>query len=184
MQQGASSPVVIRRYVAIAALIVGGLLFMVTLYGLLGAASGLLSLVGVVLVLAGAGTLLVTQRPLAFKPPHVGVIAVAAVAVLLHAFECFGRPTDAAFAFFFWGLTPYVLCLLISSLGTLRTAPVAGGALALVVDALVHFEVFVGKPSLTAALLLVFAPLWNNLLIVPVGTIVAWFFVRRRSRSA
>lgn len=183
MPQGASSPVVIRRYVAIAALIVGGLLFMVTLYGLLGAASGLLSLVGIVLVLLGAGVLLVTQKPLAIKWPHPGVSAIVAMGAVLHAFECFGRPNDAAFAFFFWGSTPYVLCLLISSLGTLRAAPVVGGALALVVDALVHFEVFVGPPSLTAALLLVFAPLWNNLVIVPVGTIVAWFFVRRRSRS-
>lgn len=171
------------RLLAIAALTIGALLFMLGLYGLLGASSELLSLIGVLLVLSGAGTLLVTQRPLAFKRPHAGVLAVVAVAILLHAFECFGRPNDAAFAFFFWGSTPYVLCLLISSLGTLRAAPVVGGALALVVDVLVHFEVFVAPPSSTAALLLIFAPLWNNLVIVPVGTIVAWFFVRRRARS-
>lgn len=173
-----------RRYVAIAALIAGGLLFMTTLYGLLGAASGLLSLVGIVLVLTGAGVLLVTQKPLALKWPHPAVSAVVAVALVLHGIECFAKgPTSAGLAFFIWGLSPYALCALISSIGTLRAAPVAGGALALAVDLLVHVEVFIAPQGSTSALLLVFVPLWNNLVLVPVGTIVAWLILRRRSQS-
>lgn len=182
MPQGASSPVVTRRYVAIAALIVGGLLFMVTLYGLLGAASGLLSLVGIVLVLMGAGVLLVTQKPLAIKWPHPGVSAIVAMGAVLHGIECFAKgPTSAGLAFFIWGLTPYALCALISSIGTLRVAPIAGGALALAVDVLVHVEVFIAPQGSTSGLLLIFVPLWNDLVLVPVGTIVAWLILRRWS---
>jgi hypothetical protein len=66
----------------------------------------------------------------------------------------------------------------------LRVAPVVGSALALTVDALVHVEVFIAPQSSTSALLLIFAPLWNDLVIVPAGTTVAWLFGRRRSRSA
>jgi hypothetical protein len=173
-----------RRYVAIGALIAGGALFMTTLYGLLGAASGLLSLVGIVLVLTGAGVLLATRKPLALNWPHPAVSAVVAIAVLLHGIECFARgPTSAGLAFFMWGLSPYALCAVISAIGTLRAAPAAGGALALAVDLLVHIEVFIAPQGSTSGLLLVFVPLWNNLVLVPVGTIVAWLLLRRRSRS-
>jgi hypothetical protein len=173
------------KWVAIAALAIGALLFMLALYGRLGVGSELLSVVGVVLVLGGAGTLLGIHWPPALKLPHVAVSAVVAVAALLHAFECFADgATDAGMAFFVWGMTPYVLCLIISSLGTLRVAPAVGGALALAIDVLVHFEVFVSPQASTAAMLLVFVPLWNNLVLVPAGTIVAWLFARRRSQSA
>jgi hypothetical protein len=176
---------VVRRYVAIVALIVGGPLFMATLYGLLGSASESLSLVGIVLVLMGAGQLLVTQKPLAIKWPHPAVSAIVAIAAVLHAIECFAKgPTSAGAAFFIWALAPYALCALISSISTLRAAPVAGGALALAVDLLVHVEVFIAPHSSTSALLLIYVPLWNILVLVPIGTIVAWLILRRRSRSA
>jgi hypothetical protein len=180
------SPVVNRRYVALAALIVGGPLFMAALYGLLGNASEMLSQVAIVLVLMGAGVLLVSQKPLAIKWPHPGVSAVVAIAVVLHGIECFAAkgPTSAGAAFFIWGLTPYALCALVSSISTLRAAPFAGGALALAVDLLVHVEVFIAPHSSTSALLLIYVPLWNILVFVPVGTIVAWLILRRRSRSA
>jgi NADH:ubiquinone oxidoreductase subunit K len=167
--------------IAVAALAIGALLFMMGLYGRLGARSGLLSLVGLVLVLAGAGMLVAVQRPLVFKRPHGGVGAVAAVAALLHAFECFAEGlSDAAVIFFAWGMTPYCLCLLISSLGRSRAAPIVGGALALAVDTLVHVEVFIAPQGSTAGLLLIFVPFWNNLVIVPAGTVIAWLVVRRR----
>jgi hypothetical protein len=173
-----------RRYVAIAALIVGALLFMTGLYGLLGVASGLLSLVGLVLVLVGAGILLSAQKPLALTWPHLGAGVVFSLAAMLHGFECFGRgTTGAGMAFFVWGLSPYALCALISSIGT-RAAPIVGGVLALAVDVLVHVEVFMAPQGSTSGLLLIFVPLWNNLVIVPLGTIVAWLILRRRSRSA
>src|SRR5262249_23604124 len=121
------------KWVAIAALAIGAVLFMLALYGRLGAGSGVLSVVGVVLVLGGAGMLVAAQRPLALKIPHVGVSAVVAIAVVLHALECFADgASDARVAFFVWGMTPYFLCLLISCLGTLGLAPAIGGALALV----------------------------------------------------
>jgi hypothetical protein len=168
--------------VAIAALAIGALLFMTSLYGLLGQRSGLLSVLGFVLVLVGAGTLIAAQRPLAFKPPHPGVIAVVALGAVLHGIECFAAGTSGArVAFYVWGMTPYGLCLAISCLGTLRVAPAVGGALALAVDALVHREVFIAPQGSTSGLLLLFVPFWNNLVIVPAGTIVAWLIFRRRS---
>jgi hypothetical protein len=171
---------------AIATLAIGALLFMMSLYGRLGEASQLLSVVGFVLVLLGAGTLIATQKPLAFKRPHAGVIAVVALGAMLHAIECFAAgPSSARVAFYIWGMTPYGLCLAISCLGTLRAAPAIGGALALAVDVLVHREVFMAPQGSMSGMLLIFVPFWNNLVIVPAGTIVAWLIPRRRrSQSA
>jgi hypothetical protein len=170
---------------AIATLAIGALLFMMSLYGRLGQASQLLSVVGFVLVLVGAGTLFAGQKPLVFKRPHAGVIAVVALAAVLHGIECFAEgPSDAGVAFYIWGMTPYGLCLVISCLGTLRVAPAIGGALALAVDVLVHREVFMAPQGSTSGLLLIFVPFWNNLVLVPAGTILAWLILRRRSQSA
>lgn len=158
---------------------------MLDLYAILEAISGVPSVVGAGLVVAGAGTLVVTQRPFAFKVPHATVLAVAIAAAVMHAIECFGQgKLDAGVAFFMWGMSPYLLCLLIASFGTLRLAPVVGGALALAVDLLVHHAVFVAPETSTDAMLLIFVPFWNALVIVPMGTIVAWLLLRRRSRSA
>jgi hypothetical protein len=170
---------------SIAAIAIGALLFMTSLYGLLGQGSGLASVAGFVLVLAGAGMLIAAQKPLAFKRPHAGVITIFALAAILHGIECFGEgPSGARVAFYVWGMTPYGLCLAISCLGTLRTAPAIGGALALGVDVLVHREVFMAPQGSTSGLLLIFVPFWHNLVIVPAGTIVAWLVLRRRSQSA
>ena len=76
------------------------------------------------------------------------------------------------------------LCPIISSLGTLRVAPVVGGVLALAVDLLVHAEVFVAPQASTSGLLLIFVPLWNDLVLVPAGTIVAWLVLRTASGSS
>ena len=170
---------------AIGALAIGSLLFMMSLYGRLGQESGLLSVVGFVLVLVAAGTLIAAQKPLGFKRPHAGVLAVVALAAVLHAIECFAEgPSEAGAAFYIWGMTPYALCLAISCLGTLRAAPAIGGALALAVDVLVHREVFMAPQGSMSGLLLIFVPFWNNLVIVPAGTIAAWLILRRRSQSA
>lgn len=167
---------------AIAALLTGALLFMAALYGHFGETSGSVSVFGGVLLLAGTSALVVIQRPFAFKRPHVGTFVVAAAAAVLHAIECFAEGlSDASLGFFVWGMTPYCLCLLISSLGTRRAAPIVGGVLALAADVLVHVEVFVAPQSSTSALLLIFVPLWSNLVIVPAGTIVAWLISRSAS---
>ena len=169
---------------AIATLAIGALLFMMSLYGRLGQASQLLSIVGFILVLVAAGTLFAAQKPLAFKRPHAGVIAVVALGAVLHGIECFAEgASNAGIAFYIWGMTPYGLCLAISCLGT-RAAPAIGGALALAVDVLVHREVFMAPQGSTSGMLLIFVPFWNNLVLVPAGTIVAWLILRRRSQSA
>jgi hypothetical protein len=170
---------------AIAALAIGALLFMMSLYGRLGQASQLLSVVGLILVLVAAGMLFAAQQPLVFKRPHAAVIAVVALAAFLHAIECFAEgPSNAGVAFYIWGMTPYGLCLVISCLGTLRAAPAVGGALALAVDVLVHREVFMAAQGASSGMLLIFVPFWNNLVLVPAGTVVAWLILRRRSQSA
>jgi len=170
---------------AIAALAIGALLFMMSLYGRLGEASQPLSIVGFVLVLGAAGALFAAQKPLEFKRPHAAVIAVVTLAAVLHAIECFAEgPSNAGVAFYIWGMAPYGLCLAISCIGTVRAAPAAGGALALAVDVLVHREVFMAPQGSTSAMLLIFVPFWNNLVLVPAGTIVAWLILRRRSQSA
>ena len=185
MPQHAAPPWINHRNVVVSLIAVGVLLFMTGLYGLLGDGSALLSGVGALLALAGAGALVFSLRPFVLKQPHKGMVAIATGAGALHAFECFGDgASGAALGFFVWGMTPYALCLSVSSMASWRAAPVPGGVLALAVDLLVHREVFVSPQSSTAALLLIFVPLWNTLVIVPAGTLVACAVARRRSRSA
>ena len=73
-----------------------------------------------------------------------------------------------------WSLVPYMLCLIIlKSVGTPVKAFIAG-LLILIMDIWVHVEVFVSPSGSTAAVGLVFMPLWNLVLVIPIGCIVGW----------
>jgi len=41
-------------------------------------------------------------------------------------------------------------------------------------DILIHVEVFISPPGSTAAVGLVFMPLWNSVLVIPIGCSVGW----------
>jgi hypothetical protein len=73
-----------------------------------------------------------------------------------------------------WSVIPYIICLIIlRSFGSPVKALVAG-LFIFIMDILIHVEVFISPSGSTAAVGLVFMPLWNSVLVIPIGCSVGW----------
>jgi hypothetical protein len=170
------------RNLALTSICGGILLLIFGLYGAMGAGSIFAFAAGGIVLLFGIAALISTHRPLKLTTPHGYVFLIAAIAGALHGYEFFGGGFGGALWWFTWAMTPYALSLAISSFPATRAPSIAGGLLALALDFLLHYELFVETPKgSTAGLALVFLPFWNNVVFVPVGTLVAWAIVRRRA---
>jgi hypothetical protein len=106
---------------------------------------------------------------------------VIAFAVALHAYEQLGDSSGPFIGRFFWSMTPYGVCLLVLFLSKSGIPGALGVTTALVLDLIAHYDVFVNPKSSTAALVLLFVPLWSALIIAPVVMLIAWLAVRSRS---
>jgi hypothetical protein len=76
-----------------------------------------------------------------------------------------------------WSCMPYLIC---ASLAMVKKEPVfaLGGALGtFTFDLYMYYSVFIHPVSSTAALGLLFAPLWNLLLFGPLGAAILWLAV-------
>jgi hypothetical protein len=83
---------------------------------------------------------------------------------------------------FVWTCLPYTVALLLPKLRIATRASALGYALAaLAGDLLMHYMVFIAPRGSTAALGLLFMPLWNLLLLGPIGALLVWL-VNRRGR--
>ena len=117
------------------------------------------------------------MRGLATIPIAAGVL-VHAYTVLFVADGPFGL---FHVGIFLWSCLPYAVCVGLWKLGW--TAPSAGGArLALAADIWMHYQVFVAPGGSTAALGLLFMPLWNLLIFVPLGALLGWWISQRWAR--
>jgi hypothetical protein len=101
------------------------------------------------------------------------VLLVAASA--LHAYEGFVLSRPPSLGWFAWLMLPYGWCVLALLLGTRGRAATVGAAVALAWDITTHFSVFVGNHGSTAALALIFDPLWSGLLFVPASMLLTGF---------
>jgi hypothetical protein len=76
---------------------------------------------------------------------------------------------------------PYCICLLLSLIKPAFYWVSFGGALAaLVIDALTYHSVFISPQSSTAALGLLFAPLWNLFLLMPIEMVLGYGIKKSR----
>ena len=114
---------------------------------------------------------------------HSFVYTVVGVAIALHAYEQFVKSADPSFGWLMWSLVPYALCLFVLSKSASTIPAALGVSVALAFDSLAHYAVFISPKSSTAALALLFGPLWNMLLVSPLTMLVAWLAVRRRRSS-
>ena len=114
---------------------------------------------------------------------HSYVYTVVGAAIALHAYEQCVKSADPSFGWLIWSLIPYALCLFVLSRSASSIPAALGVSVALAFDFLAHYEVFVSPTSSTAALALLFGPLWNMLLFSPLTMLAAWLAVRRRRSS-
>lgn len=113
-------------------------------------------------------------------------LSLCVLGALLHIYEIIhavidrdGEPFDAGDLLFLgglllWSCLPYLIC---ASVALLKKKPVfaLGGALGtFTFDLYMYYSVFVHPGSSTAALGLLFAPLWNLLLFGPLGAASLW----------
>jgi hypothetical protein len=84
-------------------------------------------------------------------------------------------------ALFAWTCLPYAVALLMPRLRIATRASALGYALAaLAGDLFMHYLVFIAPKGSTAALGLLFMPLWNLLLLGPIGALLVWGVNRRQ----
>jgi hypothetical protein len=111
--------------------------------------------------------------------PTFVAMALFATAIALHAYESFYLADSPAPGFFAWSLLPYLVCLAFYRPSKSLAPVIVGASVALAVDALVHYDVFIHPTRSTAALALLFVPLWSAFVFVPVSAFIAWLVVRR-----
>ena len=116
--------------------------------------------------------------------PHPYVAGIVVAAAGLHAYEnMYKSAGDPSLGFFLWPMVPYAACLALSAFPGTRVAVIAGGALALAFDFWGYYSVFVNPESSTAALNLLFIPLWNTIIVVPAATFITWAVIQSRRGS-
>lgn len=111
--------------------------------------------------------------------PPVALVAPVVAGVALHAWHAIGALTPFALGVFAWSLVPYALCVMAGTVPALRRAAVVAAIVVLAIDAWVHYTVFVAPTSSTAALALLFAPLWSTLVFAPAALLATWALARR-----
>jgi len=172
-----------QRAVGIVVVAVGVATFFAGVFGLAAERSMFLFAAGLAILISGAVVLVYVGRNVAMVPPHFSVIAITAIGAALHAYESLWQAASGpSLGFFLWGLTPYFLCLFVA-MSSKSPAPAAVGAtISLLFDLLAHYSVFEHPTSSTAALALAFTPLWNTLVLAPLGILVTWLTLRRRAQ--
>lgn len=153
--------------------------FMLALYGAFREASLVVAAAGLVAIVVGAGMLVASLRATTLERPPVALAAIAAAGVALHAWHAAGGSGAFALGLFAWSLAPYALCAVVGLVPALRRPALVGAVVVLAADAYAHYTVFVAPASSTAALALLFAPLWNALVLAPAAMLATWALARR-----
>jgi hypothetical protein len=106
------------------------------------------------------------------KPIECIATALIAFGFILHTYEHMIEAERFSVALWLWSLAPYIVATII--LVRFRHAHAATGALVVPIplDLMTFFSVFVSPQSSTAGLAMLFTPLWNLLMFVPLGAAV------------
>lgn len=130
-----------------------------------------------------------TERPLFTRL----ALTLCALGAALHLYTALFRASDTAadgggvplflIGLVLWSCLPYALC----AAAALRRWPVSAFGAAcccLAADLFMHYSVFIAPKGSTAALGLLFTPLWNLLLIGPLGAVLGGLAGRLLARKA
>lgn len=108
-------------------------------------------------------------------------VAVLLLATALHGHE--NWPREGAlwvWGWFLWSLLPYAVFSLVVRARGNALLGVAAVSTALAVDVWTHYTVFVAPSGSTAALALIFMPLWSTLVFGPLAMLVVWLISKRQ----
>jgi len=113
-------------------------------------------------------------------------LTLCALGVVLHAYEAARAVVDRSsgaidfggfmflVGFLLWSCLPYAIWVYVAVVQR-QPAPALGCAVgSLFFDLWVHYSVFIGPTRSTAALALLFAPVWNLILFGPLGAAISW----------
>lgn len=95
----------------------------------------------------------------------VGIVLHGSVALFFHK-ESFDA---AAFWLMIWSSMPYLVCMFIAAISRNPLSPLIGSLAALVFDVFNLYSVFIDPLHSTAPLGLIFVPLWNLVVFIPLG---------------
>jgi hypothetical protein len=168
-------------------MIAAGLLFFVTgVYGVTRQLSTLTSGLGIVLAIGGISLLLWVSRPWRLTSPNLYVIGITIGTFALHSYEHFLKSEgDPSLGYLIWAMIPYAFSLLLSSFSSLGSYVISGAVIAFGFDIWGHYTVFINPQSSTAALALLFIPLWSTIIMVPLATFFGYSIGKKRlSRRA
>jgi hypothetical protein len=103
-------------------------------------------------------------------------------ALLLHAYTAFikseGGTTPFSIGLMLWSWLPYLLSAWFFSLMRRPLVPLCGVIPPLIIDAWTFYAVFIRPQSSTAALALIWVPLWNLVIFMPLGMLIGWILSR------
>jgi hypothetical protein len=79
-------------------------------------------------------------------------------------------------------IVPYALCIVVALRSQSVVPAIAGATLALALDAIAHYDVFVRPNGSTAVLAFLFVPMMSTLVFVPLTILITRALLRRRER--
>lgn len=120
------------------------------------------------------------QRVIAVSP----FFAAVALQLWVMFVESAAGITSFDLALFIWTLLPYCLAAWVAVRGTSPWPGFIAGVVAFLFDLFIFQSVFLAPEGSTAALALLFAPLWNLVLFVPAALLIGrWAFRDRTATS-
>lgn len=106
------------------------------------------------------------------------VIHVITAGCLLHlytiTFKAAGGWSPSKLGLFVFSLTPYIAPAILAARNSAKAAALGLAVGALLGDLYIHYTVFIAPTSSTAALGLLFMPVWNLIVLGPACAFVAW----------
>jgi len=113
---------------------------------------------------------------------------LASAGLLLHGYTVFFRPESGIesywlFLLYMWIAAPYVLTIVVQIATRWVVGPLVAMVGLLVIDVWMHFTVFVSSKEPTAALTFLGLPVWNMILVVPLGLVLGWGIERSIRKS-
>jgi len=116
--------------------------------------------------------------PNSVSTPAKFTLTLSAAGVLLHVYTAVFR-ADGGLSWFLLGLVllsclPYGIAAALTRARRAHLLALGWAIASLLVDLYMHYSVFVAPKGSTAALGLLFMPIWNLLVIGPAGAVAVW----------